>query len=179
MKLFRKLKFKYLYMKNILRTLVKLLNQRPHVSQIQIRRCLIQTPFYACIPIFFVFVIFAIPSDRTSIKIFEIIYEMFLLTLYIPLIYFILVFLPTYLVQILLQKYKALDFVSIITYTIFFTLIVSSLIMSLSTSKIILIPMKAFLILCFFSLTFAVINWVLLIRTTKREKICSHPKLSN
>jgi hypothetical protein len=179
MGLIRKLKFKYLYMKNILHTFVKLPNQRLHVSQIQIRRCLIQTPFYACIPIFFVFVIFAIPSNRTSIKIFEIIYEMFLLTLYIPLIYFILVFLPTYLVQVLLQKYKALDLVSIITYTIFFTLIVPSLIMSLSTSKIILIPMKAFLVLCFFSLTFAVINWILLIRTTKREKICSHPKLSN
>ena len=166
-------------MKNILHTLVKLLNQRLHVSQIQIRRCLIQTPFYACIPIFFIFVAFSIPSDRTSIKIFEIIYEMLLLTLYTPLVYFILVFLPTYLVQVLLQKYKVLDFVSIITYAIFFTLIVPSLIMSLSTSSIIIIPMRAFLVLCFFSLTFAVINWVLLLRTTKKEKICSHPKLSN
>ncbi|ENW97638.1 hypothetical protein [Acinetobacter sp. NIPH 298] len=154
----------------------KLLTQRLDVSKDQIWRCLIQTPLYAGIPIFFILSAFFAPNDYFSIEIFTVFYEMFLATLCIALIYFILVFLPTYLVQVLLKKYKVLNFFSIIAYAVLFTAIVPSLIMILNTAQINIIPFGFFLIFCFFSLTFALTNWVLLLRTVNKAKAYSKLK---
>ncbi|QER38486.1 hypothetical protein F2A31_01705 [Acinetobacter suaedae] len=157
----------------------KLLTQRLDVSKDQIWRSLIQTPLYAGIPIFFILSVFFAPNDYLTIEILNVFYEMFLATLFIALIYFILVFLPTYLVQVLLKKYNVLNFFSIIAYAVLFTAIVPSLIMILNTAQINIIPFGFFLIFCFFSLTFALTNWVLLLRITNKSKTCSKLKFPN
>lgn len=157
----------------------KLLTQRLDVSKDQIWRCLIQTPFYAGIPIFFILSVFFAPNDYFSIEILNVFYEMFLAFLCIVLIYFILVFLPTYLVQVLLKKYNVLNFFSIIAYALLFTSIVPSLIMILKTAQINIIPFGFFLIFCFFSLTFSLTNWILLLRTVNKAKASYRLKNAN
>ncbi len=166
-------------MNTILQKLAQPFTQKLIVSKVQIWRCLIQTPFYACIPIYLILVAFFAPDHYFSIEIFKVCYEMFLLVLYIALIYFILVFLPSYFVQLLLRKYQVLYFFSIIAYALLFTVIVPSLIIILNTAQINIIPFRFFVILCFFSLTFALTNWMLLLRATNKSKTCSKLKFPN
>lgn len=166
-------------MKLILQKLAQPFTQKLIVNKVQIRRCLMQTPLYAGIPIYFILVIFFAPNDHFSIEIFKVFYEIFLVVLYIALIYFIFVFLPTYFFQVLLQRYQALHFFSIIAYALLFTMIVPSLIIILNTAQINIVPFRFFVILCFFSLTFAVTNWILLLRTVNKSKTCSKLKFPN
>ncbi|MBD3843892.1 MAG: hypothetical protein IE909_18845 [Campylobacterales bacterium] len=153
--------------------------QKLIVSKAQIWRCLVQTPFYASIPIYFIFVAFFAPDNYFSIEIFKVFYEMFLVILYIAVIYFILVFFPTYLAQVLLKKYNVLNFFSIMAYALLFTVVVPSLIIILNTAQINIIPLRFFVLLCFFSLTFALTNWILLVRTANKSKTCSKLKFPN
>lgn len=104
---------------------------------------------------------------------------MFLVILYIAVIYFILVFFPTYLAQVLLKKYNVLNFFSIMAYALLFTVVVPSLIIILNTAQINIIPLRFFVLLCFFSLTFALTNWILLVRTANKSKTCSKLKFPN
>ncbi|NNP67041.1 hypothetical protein A7P55_00460 [Acinetobacter sp. Ac_5812] len=166
-------------MNTILQKLAQPFTQKLIVSKVQIWRCLIQTPFYACIPIYLILVAFFAPDHYFSIEIFKVCYEMFLLVLYIALIYFILVFLPSYFVQLLLRKYQVLYFFSIIAYALLFTVIVPSLIIILNTAQINIISFRFFLIFCCFSLTFAITNWILLLRSTHKAQTFSKLKFPN
>lgn len=166
-------------MNPILQKLAQPFTQKIIVSKTQIWHCLIQTPFYAGVPIYFIFVAFFAPDHYFSIEIFKVFYEMLLVVLYIALIYFILVFLPTYFVQLLLRKYQVLHFFSIMAYALLFTMIVPSLIIILNTAQINIVPFRFFVILFFFSLTFAVTNWMLLVRTANKSKTCSKLKFPN
>ncbi len=166
-------------MKAKLLKLAQPFTQKLIVSKAQIWRCLIQTPFYACIPIYFILLAFFSHQDYFSVQIFKVCYEIFLVILYIALIYFILVFLPTYFVQLLLRKYQVLYFFSIMAYALLFTVVVPSLIIILNTTQINIIPLRFFVLLCFFSLTFTVTNWILLVRTVNKSKTCSKLKFTN
>ncbi len=166
-------------MNPILQKLVQPFTQKLIVSKAQIWHCLIQTPFYAAVPIYFIFGAFFAPDHYFSIEIFKVFYEMLLVVLYIALIYFIFVFLPTYFVQLLLRKYQVLHFFSIMAYALLFTVVVPSLIIIFNTAQINIVPFRFFAILCFFSLTFAVTNWILLVRTANKSKTCSKLKFPN
>lgn len=166
-------------MKAKLLKLAQPFTQKLIVNKAQIWRCLVQTPFYASIPIYFIFVAFFAPDNYFSIEIFKVFYEMLLVILYIAVIYFILVFFPTYLAQVLLKKYNVLNFFSIMAYALLFTVVVPSLIIILNTAQINIIPLRFFVLLCFFSLTFALTNWILLVRTANKSKTCSKLKFPN
>ncbi|WAU73889.1 MULTISPECIES: hypothetical protein [unclassified Acinetobacter] len=166
-------------MKPILQRLAQPLTQKLIVSKAQIWRCLIQTPLYACTVIYLLEIVSFTFYSNFSKEIFEVLSEMFFVALIIAVIYFILVFLPTYFFQVLLLRYQALHFFSIIAYTFLFTMIVPSLIIILNTAQINIIPLRFFVILCFFSLTFAVTNWILLLRTANKSKTCSKLKFPN
>ena len=166
-------------MKPILQKLAQPFTQKLIVSKAQIWHCLVQTPFYAGVPIYFIFVAFFAPDHYFSIEIFKVFYEMFMVVLYITLIYFILVFLPSYFVQLLLRKYQVLYFFSIMAYALLFTVVVPSLIIILNTAQINIISFRFFLIFCYFSLTFAITNWILLLRSIHKAQTSSKLKFPN
>lgn len=78
--------------------------------------------------------------------------------------YYILAFVPAYLFQLFLQKYNFINFFSIILSAI----ILITLILSLIGLEF--APIETIIFFGYFSVTFAITYWILLLKTLKKSE---------
>lgn len=142
----------------------------------QIWHCLIMTPIYLYIVTLFIFLSSLIIHKDFS---FEILLNTPVGLLFIAAIYYILVFIPAYFLQLFLLKFNFLNFVSILVSAIFLSFLIPNILAILFITPWQILPIEIIFMVSFFSLIFALTYWVLLLRSMKKATKQTNLKFPN
>ena len=154
----------------------KIFTQNLDPDKDQIWHCLIMTPIYLYIVTLFIFLSSLIIHKDFS---FEILLNTPVGLLFIAAIYYILVFIPAYFLQLFLLKFNFLNFVSILVSAIFLTFLIPNILAILFMDPWQILPIEIICMVSLFSLTFATTYWILLLKTLKKAAKPSNLKFPN
>ncbi|AUM28422.1 hypothetical protein BVD86_16920 [Acinetobacter pittii] len=154
----------------------KIFTQNLDPDKDQIWHCLIMTPIYLYIVTLFIFLSSLIIHKDFS---FEILLNTPVGLLFIAAIYYILVFIPAYFLQLFLLKFNFLNFVSILVSAIFLTFLIPNILAILFMDPWQILPIEIICMVSLFSLTFAITYWILLLKTLKKAAKPSNLKFPN
>ncbi len=154
----------------------KIFTQNLDPDKDQIWHCLIMTPIYLYIVTLFIFLSSLIIHKDFS---FEILLNTPVGLLFIAAIYYILVFIPAYFLQLFLLKFNFLNFVSILVSAIFLTFLIPNILAILFMDPWQILPIEIICMISLFSLTFAITYWILLLKTLKKAAKPSNLKFPN
>lgn len=154
----------------------KIFTQNLDPDKDQIWHCLIMTPIYLYIVTLFIFLSSLIIHKDFS---FEILLNTPVGLLFIAAIYYILVFIPAYFLQLFLLKFNFLNFVSILVSAIFLTFLIPNILAILFITPWQILPIEIICMVSLFSLTFAITYWILLLKTLKKAAKPSNLKFPN
>ncbi|TPT20289.1 hypothetical protein FJU71_03905 [Acinetobacter baumannii] len=132
----------------------------------QIWYCLIMTPIYLYIITLFIFLTSSIIHKDFS---FENLLNIPLGLLAIAAIYYILVFIPAYFLQLFLLKFNFLNFFSILASAIILTFLIPNILIFFFRDSWELMPLEGLFFFSCFSLIFAITYWILLLKSIKKQ----------
>ncbi|PTV44154.1 hypothetical protein DBL02_14305 [Acinetobacter oleivorans] len=130
----------------------------------QILYSLFKVPLYLFIPAWLLWSFTIILNEGFTLKILKTTASLPLLLFAVVMTYYILAFVPAYLFQLFLQKYNFINFFSIILSAI----ILITLILSLIGLEF--APIETIIFFGYFSVTFAITYWILLLKTLKKSE---------
>jgi len=154
----------------------KLLIRNLNVNEDQIWRCLsLTTPLYASITIYIFSLIFMFYPNiiRFELPDFNFIFQFGLFIGFLLLIYYIFVFFPAIFVQLKLHRYHRINFFTVILSALFLTYVIPTLLMLIFAplEQFEFFVIEFFYVLGPFSLTYAVIYWILLLRADLKQHL--------
>ncbi len=154
----------------------KIFTQNLDPDKDQIWHCLIMTPIYLYIVTLFIFLSSLIIHKDFS---FEILLNTPVGLLFIAAIYYILVFIPAYFLQLFLLKFNFLNFFSILASAIILTFLIPNILIFFFRDSWELMPLEGLFFFSCFSLTFAITYWILLLKSIKKAAKPSNLKFPN
>lgn len=134
------------------------------------------TPIYLYIVALFIFSSSLIIHKDFS---FEILLNTPVGLLFIAAIYYILVFIPVYFLQLFLLKFNFLNFFSILASAIILTFLIPNILIIFFRDSWELMPLEGLFFFSCFSLIFAITYWILLLKTLKKAAKQSNLKFPN
>jgi len=155
---------------------LKIFTQNLDLDKDQIWHCLIMTPIYLYIVTLFIFLTSSILHKDFS---FENLLNTPVGLLAIAAIYYILVFIPAYFLQLFLLKFNFINFFSILASAIILTFLIPNILIIFFRDSWELMPLEGLFFFSCFSLIFAITYWILLLKTLKKAAKQSNLKFPN
>ncbi|MNY90456.1 hypothetical protein Q4S33_02115 [Acinetobacter calcoaceticus] len=144
---------------------LKIFTQNLDPDKDQIWHCLIMTPIHLYIIALFLLLGHITIYGRFA---FGTIGDIPIILLFMTVIYYVLVFIPAYFLQLFLLKFNFLNFFSILVSAIFLSFLIPNILAILFIASWQILPIEIIFMVSFFSLIFAITYWILLLKSMKK-----------
>lgn len=160
-----RIKFTLIYMKKAIFNNFKIFIQNLDPDKDQIWHCLIMTPIHLYIIALFLLLGHITIYGRFA---FGTIGDIPIILLFMTVIYYVLVFIPAYFLQLFLLKFNFLNFFSILASAIILTFLIPNILIIFFRDSWELMPLEGLFFFSCFSLIFAITYWILLLKSMKK-----------